>query len=223
MTSDIIIPEKISEELAEETGLHIGDGTMNFYNIKNKIKGSYALRGHIIDDVEHYNKVIFKLYKKVYSLNISLRKMPSAGVYGFQKWSDDLVNFKHNKLFLPLGKKVDIKIPNIFFNKKELSIAVIRGIFDTDGMLYLQPKYGKLYPRIEISTICKNLGLQINNTLKDLNIRSTIYSSKRKEYNWSEIYKISVRGNVMLDKWMNIISPHNPKHWTKYQHFLNSV
>ncbi len=47
---NISLPERPSEELAEETGLHIGDGTMNFYKNGNKPRGSYALRGPIIDD-----------------------------------------------------------------------------------------------------------------------------------------------------------------------------
>ena len=102
---DIILPGKSSEELAEETGLHIGDGSMNFYENKYDIRGIYSLRGHIKDDKEHYDKTIKKLYKNLYGINVSLRDMPSDGVYGFQKWSNNLVNFKHKILKLCLGKK----------------------------------------------------------------------------------------------------------------------
>ena len=101
---NVILPEKPTEELAEETGLHIGDRTMNFYYNGNGYKGSYAFRGHIVDDKEHYDKIIKRLYSEIYSLNLNLRKMPNDGVYGFQKWSNDLVNFKHKVLGLNLGK-----------------------------------------------------------------------------------------------------------------------
>jgi len=37
----MIIPKKITPELAEETGWHIGDGSMNYYNNKGKLKGIY--------------------------------------------------------------------------------------------------------------------------------------------------------------------------------------
>ena len=50
LKGEISLPEKIDELLAEETGAHIGDGTMNFYKNRDKLKGSYALRGHLIDD-----------------------------------------------------------------------------------------------------------------------------------------------------------------------------
>ena len=153
---NISLPEKITPELAEETGLHIGDGTMNFYKNGNRIKGSYALRGHIIDDKQHYDKKIKVLYKNLFDLNVSLRDIPSTGVYGFQKWSDDIINFKNKVLKLPLGKKLNIKIPKVFISNEKLMISVIRGIFDTDGTIYLEPKYEKLDPRIEIGTSIKS-------------------------------------------------------------------
>ncbi len=221
---NITLPEKPSEELAEETGLHIGDGTMNFYMNRGKILGSYALRGHIVDDRRHYDTVIKKLYFRLYGLKLSLREMPNDGVYGFQKWSNDLVNFKNKVLKLTLGKKIDIKIPEVFTNNNQLITSVIRGIFDTDGMIYLEPKYGRLYPRIEISTISKDLGFQINCLLQNIGFRSTIYmENKRKQNNnWKDIYKLSVRGDNMLKKWMNVIEPHNPKHISKFNYYLGN-
>ena len=42
---------KICEDLAEETGWHIGDGSMNFYINDGIKKGIYQLRGHMVDDV----------------------------------------------------------------------------------------------------------------------------------------------------------------------------
>ncbi len=218
---DISLPEKITDNLAEETGLHIGDGTMNFYKIRKKIKGSYALRGHRFDDRLHYEKIIKPLYQKLYNLNISLRDMPSTGVFGFQKWSDSLVNFKKDILKLPLGKKINIQIPNQFILKPSLTLSVIRGIFDTDGTLYLEPKRGKLYPRIEIGTISKNLADQLFHLINKLDIRATNYSYVPKIANWHIVYKISVRGEHMLNKWIQKVSPHNPKHLQKYQYFID--
>ena len=55
---EIIIPEKITEDLAEESGLHIGDGSMGLYNNGNYLMGVYSLRWHIKDDREHYDKFI---------------------------------------------------------------------------------------------------------------------------------------------------------------------
>ena len=220
---NIILPETVTEELAEETGLHIGDGSMNFYKNKGELKGLYQLRGHMTDDKKHYDQIIKKLYKNLYDFDLKLRNMPSTGVYGFQKWSNNLVYFKNKILHLPLGKKYNISVPKVFTNKHDLMEGVIRGIFDTDGMLYLQPKYGRLYPRIEISTISKVLGLQLNKMINQLNIRSTVYTSKRNSPQLFDVYKVSIRGCQMLDKWMETIKPHNPKHANKYKIFIKSL
>jgi len=127
----IKIPPIISE-LAEETGWHIGDGSMNFYNVHGKLRGIYQLRGHIEDDKPHYIKRIKPVFEELYKVKINLREMPSTRVFGFQIWDDNLVKFKQN-IGLPLGKKFDVAIPKIFLKNNKLKIALIRGIFDTDG------------------------------------------------------------------------------------------
>lgn len=137
--------------LAEEVGIHIGDDTMNFYLNKGKNKGFFQLRGHIEDDKKYYQSYLKKMYYRIFNIKISLRRMKKDGVWGFQLWSDELVKFKKS-IGLPLGKKLDIKIPKFFFRNKKLRLNVIRGIFDTDGCIYLERKGGKLYPRIEIRT-----------------------------------------------------------------------
>ena len=167
---------KISSELAEETGWHIGDGSMNFYKNGGKLKGIYQLRGHIEDDKQHYIKRIKPIFRKLYDLKINLREMPSTRVFGFQIWSNDLVKFK-SELGLKLGPKVNIVIPKIFMKNKELKIAVIRGIFDTDGCIYLQKKNNKLYPRLEIKTISLKLAEQLKKLYLKLNLRATMYKN----------------------------------------------
>ena len=212
---------KISEELAEETGWHIGDGSMNLYLRKGKEKGIYQLRGHIEDDKEHYLVRIKQLFEGLYNLKISLREMSSTRVFGFQIWNNELVNFKKS-LGLPLGKKWDVLIPKVFLQSRELKIAVIRGIFDTDGSIYLEKKNNKLYPTIYIGTICKSLAEQLEFILKEEGFRVTIYSQlnnlhfKRQRY-----YKVNIRGVKMFHKFMEEISPKNPKHIRKYHDFLS--
>ena len=223
MVNDLIIPTKISELLAEETGLHIGDGTMNFYRQKNKIKGSYELRGHIIDDRPHYDTRIKEIYKELYNIKVPLKEMRKTGVFGFQIWSDSLVNFKSKILGLPLGPKKEISIPYQFLNKNHLKKAVIRGIYDTDGCLYIEKKRNQsLYPRIKFTTTSGILAKQIKKELVKLNIRATHYFHRRKEKNWNDLHSVEVRGEMMLIKFFSNIKPGNPKHIEKYESFLNN-
>ena len=77
------IPKSITPALAEETGWHIGDGSMNYYKNRGKLKGLYQLRGHIGDDRVHYIERIKPVFKQLYNLDVSLREMPSTRVFGF--------------------------------------------------------------------------------------------------------------------------------------------
>ncbi|MEK6859252.1 MAG: LAGLIDADG family homing endonuclease, partial [Nanoarchaeota archaeon] len=219
MTENISIPNDVTKELAEEVGRHIGDGSMNFYKNYGKLRGIYQLRGHIEDDKEHYVIRIKPFFKLLYDIDLSLRDMPSTRVFGFQIWNDKLVDFKQ-KLGLPLGKKFSISIPNVFLENDDLKIAVIRGIFDTDGGIYLEKKNNKLYPRIEITTISSNLAEQMQKNLIALGLRTTVYSwLSNLDFNRQRAYKINIRGKEMLDIFFNIIKPANPKHIRKYIRF----
>ncbi|MFA7707916.1 MAG: LAGLIDADG family homing endonuclease [Candidatus Pacearchaeota archaeon] len=219
---NILLPSSITPELAEETGWHIGDGSMNYYNNKGYRKGIYQLRGHIEDDKQHYLIRIKPLFKLLYGIDISLREMPSTRVFGFQIWNDNLVKFKE-KLGLPLGKKFDVAIPEIFLNNNHIRIAVIRGIFDTDGCIYLQPKYGKLYPRLEITTISLKLAEQLLDLLNKLELRTTMHKiCPSQEGERLLYYKVNIRGVEMFYKFMELIKPANPKHIKKYKFFKES-
>jgi len=210
---NISLPEKMTSDLAEEIGLHLGDGSMNYYNGK----GLYQLRGHMEDDKSHYSSRIQPLYKKLFDIDVNLRDMPSTGVHGFQIWSNDLVNFKKNILGLPLGPKHDFLIPNIIIENDEFSKSFLRGYFDTDGCLYLENKRGKLYPRIEMVSISEKFIKQLENIILRLGFRVTYEKRDDLVRHKFAIHKLSIRGNEMTKKWFLEIKPNNSKHVNKFK------
>lgn len=214
--------KKISPELAEEIGWHIGDGSMNIYKNSGKLKGLYQLRGHIEDDKEHYEKRIKPLFENLFNMKINIREMPSTRVVGFQIWNNDLISLK-KEFGLPLGKKDQIIIPKKILLNLESKKAVIKGIFDTDGGIYLERKNKKLYPRLYITTISIKLSQQLLEIFNELGFRATRYSQLyNKEFNRKRSYIITIRGVKMFHKFMQDINPQNPKHQDKYKIFLNS-
>ena len=216
------ISTNISTKLAEEVGWHIGDGSMNFYKNRGKLKGFYQLRGHIEDDREHYEKRIKPIFEKLYGLQINLREMPSTRVFGFQIWNDNLIKFKKN-LGLPLGKKYNVMIPKKLLTNVNLKKSVTKGIFDTDGGIYLEKKNKKLYPIMHITTISFELSEQLLKIFNELGLRATRYSQLYNEnFNRQRAYSIRIRGIEMFHRFMKEIDPQNPKHQNKYQFFLNS-
>ena len=180
------------------------------------MKGLYQLRGHIKDDEKYFKTHIYYLYLKLFGLRVSIRKMKKDGVLGFQVWSDELVNFKRS-LGLPLGKKENVRIPLIFLKKDNLKLAVVRGLFDTDGCIYLEKKRGKLYPRIEIRTTSGILARQVIKILHEAHIRATLYVVKRINKKWKDIFCVSVRGLNETRKFFKLIKPKNPKHLSKFR------
>ena len=217
------VPNNSYTLLAEETGWHIGDGSMNYYENKTHSKGLYQLRGHLTEDKDHYITRIKPIFEKVYGCKINLREMPSTGVFGFQIWNDRIVSFKHN-LGLPLGKKWDIKIPKVFLKKEKLAKLVVRGIFDTDGCVSFEHKRGNSYPHIHVNTISFPLAKQIHSILLEFNLRVNIYTTKRnfEQNRPNPIYRVEMVGQKMLNKFFNKISPKNSKHINKYLSYRKS-
>jgi len=128
--------------------------------------------------------------------------MPSTRVIGFQIWDDKLVNFKKD-LRLPLGEKTSVKIPSVFLSDDGLSKAVLRGIFDTDGGIYLEKKNNRFYPRMYITTISLELSEQIMAIFKKLDFRITRHSQYYpRGMNRNTLYVLTIRGVEMFHKFM---------------------
>lgn len=217
----ISIPRKFTEELAEETGIHIGDGSLNIY----KGRYLYSLRGHLIDDEKYYENHIVILFRKLYNINVHIRKWPD--VIGFQIGSSGIGSFKHEIVGLPLGPKLNITIPNKIVNKRKLFTACLRGIFDTDGCLTFEKKSRELpyYPRIILTTTSENLNDQIVYLLREkMKFNLSTWCKKNLGTNRMPAYITCVRGKENLIKWFKLIGSNNPKnifkykYWIKYEH-----
>ncbi len=209
-------PSVITPELAEETGWHIGDGSMNYYEKHDgKEKCVYQLRGHIEDDKEHYINRIKPIFKILYNVDISLREMPSTRVFGFQIWSNALFRFKES-LGLRRGPKLELVIPDAFLLSNKIKAAVLRGIFDTDGCVYFVKKKLSMYPRMEICTISLKLAEQLRVLFNELGLRATMYKDSAPRGNRHQSYRVVIRGKEMFDRFMEVIGPKNSKHIKKY-------
>ncbi|MCX6777065.1 MAG: hypothetical protein NTY73_03815 [Candidatus Micrarchaeota archaeon] len=212
---DVKLPKAMSEKLAEEIGLHIGDGSMGLY----QSGGIYSLRGNKISDRTFYEGYIKNLYKQVYKIDVVLREWDD--VIGFQICSKPLVKYKHECFRLPMGPKGNIGIPKVIMKDEKLSVACIRGIFDTDGNFYLEKKKGKLYPRIHICTTSKRLANQIKRLIKLLGFSSfSMWTTKNK--NWRVCYRMCIRGYKNCLLWYKVIGSSHPKHIQEFERLFKS-
>lgn len=129
--NDVVLPRILDENLAEEIGIHIGDGTLV------ESRNYYSLRGYSIDEYEYYLNHVSKLIENVYGFKPKIFKRKN--VCGFEKYSKLIFDFKTKIISLSHGKKSHIiDIPNIIkntYNEKLISLC-IRGILDSDGCIW---------------------------------------------------------------------------------------
>src|SRR3989338_2794915 len=194
----IIFPNKVTTELAEEIGVHLGDGCLsknrNYFSVKTNKKE------------EGYMLYLFQLYKKIYNLDLRLMRLPS--VVGFEVYSKALCEFKNKVLGLTYGKKIHkIEVPKAILDSKNKEIyhALIKGLFDTDGCACIVKKNNKNYPVIYIAIKSEKLIKQVGEMLKKLGYLP--YSNNKS--------CIALNGTVMLKKWIKEINSNNPKNIEK--------
>lgn len=212
----VTIPKNLSPLLCEEIGAHIGDGSMGVY----KGRHIFSFCGNPLKDSE-YVKWMASIYRKIYSLKPKIRFW--SDIVGFQIFSKELISFKKS-LGLPVGRKKDIDIPEKIKKASSKCISsCIRGIFDTDGTVYLENKNSRLYPRIQLKITSERLAKTIHSLLnKKFNIRTTLYCRKERE-EWNTCHIVECRGRENLEKWMKCIGFRNLRNLNKVSEYYTWV
>lgn len=193
----IKFPKEMTSELAEEIGVHLGDGCLsfkkNYFSVKTNKK-----------EVEYMSKFLFPLYKKLYNLDLKLMILKS--VVGFEVCSKALFDFKNKILQIPYGEKVEkIEVPKVILESKNKEIyrSFIRGIFDTDGCIHMV-KSKRNYPVITFFIKSEKLIKQVKDMLIKLGFIP--YAGK---------WNINLNGSIMLNKWIKEIGSNNSKNISK--------
>jgi len=187
----IKLPKKMSEELAEEIGVHMGDGCLSYNKNYFSVKCNKKEEKYFID-------YLFKLYNHLYNLDLKLMRLSS--VSGFEIYSRAIFEFKNKVIGLPYGEKVwrlNIPQPIIETKNRRIYCSFIRGLFDTDGCVYIRYKR---YPIISITIKSKILINQLADMFKKLGFIPAVYN-----------HTITLNGPTMLEKWLKEIGSNNPK------------
>ncbi len=218
----IKVPDRLTTDLAYETGFHIGDGHMN---ISVRPDGSHLFwiifSGNWREENVFYQNFISPLIYKLYNKRCHITEDIKNTVRLSYK-SQAIATFKNKVLGLPSGnKKGRVRIPKLIMESTpEIKTACLSGIVDTDFSLTFRhgtyPRFTACFP-IE----CKGLVKDIGSILEEAGIKFTIYVSYKieKRYHLPVLYKqyaINVNGEDNLLKWMGLAGFKNPKHHTKF-------
>ena len=201
----IKIPKKITPLLAEEIGIHLGDGNLSLYTNKYGYKSyRYSITGDLTDEELYHTDYISKLLQTLYGkAPIFMRRKNKNSIETYLN-SKSVFQFKTKILGLLAGSKRDIEIPNVIFDNNKFSIRCLTGIFDTDF---------NITEHLAISGKLHSLKVarQIHIILKRNNIQH-VYT----EYdNYGRFYIPKKSANVIVKKW----KMHNLKHTTKFDVF----
>jgi len=190
-----------SPELAEFIGVLTGDGFIGKYKRSRIVQ----ITGNKIKDREYYQYYLIPLIKNLF--NIEPHFYDRQTCIRLNIYSKVLFN-TINKLFdFPIGKKGDLKISEKLLKTTNSKIAVIRGIFDTDGCIHISKRN---YPMINITTTSVPLAKQIQEILVELGFSCSIYVDEIKKKRKKAAYRINIYGKEQILKWKNLIGSSNP-------------
>ena len=217
-------PSKLNEKLAEDMGIMVGDGHINYYRYGKSTDFMICVSNNAITDKNYALNYVKKLKLELYGLNFpAYYKGKNKTEIQLKINSKGLVEFYTKVINLPLGRKDTIGIPSLIMNSNnKIKCAFIRGLADTDFTFTFRKKHKPVmyYPFIKIDTSSKNLIIGIKKILDSLDFKTTVsYDLKRIHpltKNTFITQELSLNGKRNLKKWMEIIGTSNPKNILKY-------
>lgn len=196
--TDVKIPSKYSEDLAEFFGIMFGDGHISHFQVVVSLGNKE----------EKYAEYVRSLIEKIFKTDakISLRRGGYRDVY---LGSVDITSWLLKQGLVSNKVKSQVDVPLWIFNKNNFMKGFLRGFFDTDGSIY-ELKYG-----IQMSFCNRSLPI-----LKSLQLML-----KKLEYNPSSIslYNMYLTRRGDIKRFFKEIKPSNPKHINRYLNIANNL
>ncbi|MDO8592656.1 MAG: LAGLIDADG family homing endonuclease [bacterium] len=199
-----------SEKLAEFFGIMFGDGHLSNYQASVTTSSE--------TDKEHalHTK---KLIQELFNIKPSFKIRKQENVVIVVASSRNLVKFL-NKNGMPIGNKIENKLtaPDWIKNNSLYRKAFIRGLFDTDGCVYLDTHRinKKTYKHLglTITSYADNLILDIIDFLRSLGFSPTNRKTQK---------SVFLRRQQEIVRYFKEIGTNNPKHYNRYIKFIGEV
>jgi len=201
----IKIPVEMTNDLAEETGIHLGDGNLTISTEKAGYKSyRYSISGDLTDEYFYHVTYIANLMKDIYNARGIFIKRPNKNSIDSKYNSKAIVNFKNKFLGLPVGSKKNAHIPKIILEDNEFSKRCVCGIIDTDFNITSSLAIsGKLH------------SLHITKEMHEILERNNIKHVFRVYKDYARFYISKKEAIKIVKEWQL----HNLKHLSKYAIF----
>lgn len=201
---------KYSEKLAELMGIFFGDGHLSRYQA--------SITTNSVTDKEHAS-FVQNLIEKIFNDKPSLKVRTDERSIVIVLSSKAASKYLH-QLGMPMGNKIkaNIAVPSWVINSKKYSIAFLRGLFDTDGCIYLDRHKinGKIYLHLGwvITSYSRQLRKDIVSILTKLGFLPTNRATQT---------SVFLRRQAEIKKYFMQIKTSNSKHLMRYQKFIGEV
>jgi len=150
----------VNLDVAAETGIHLGDGSLFIRRGRPKTSYRYDVTGHVLEDQLYLLGCVVPTVSLAYGLG-------EPGIYvdreiswmSLRYGSKAVALFKHETLGLPNGKKTTASIPRMIRENSYLMRFLTREVLATDGILgyYSASNYRHKYPRIIIKLTARRV------------------------------------------------------------------
>jgi len=196
----------------EACGIFAGDGSLY------ATQRSYVLEVRSNkDDLPYYSNFVKPIFEKILSRKLKIIKRSYRGGYviGIRACGKDTERVFHTFLEFPVGKKSNIaRMPKLIFNNHEYWTAYVRGVFDTDGSIYLRKTCKKYWnPVLDISSNSMQHILQLREILHQLGFKFWIEKGNR---------KIRIAGKKNVERFFKEVRPHNNVKLEKFARIMRT-
>jgi len=202
-------------DLAELTGILLGDGSIGKYQSKvnGKIKTQYRVKvtGDASDDFDYFVKIVAPLMTRVFHVEPKVRFKSTEHVVELLLFGPKLFNALIEIGFIEAPKKGRAMIP-AFITEMGFQREFLRGFFDTDGSLVFDKQHKEFhyYPRLEMKIDKSPMRNQLLCMLRDLGF------NPRKCAQEGKVLRVQLNGKASLETWATEIGFKNPKHLSKH-------
>ncbi len=212
------LPSEMSQSLAEDIGIMVGDGHIGEYLSSDRKEYQIMVSGDAKTDKDYILNYVKKLKKDLFNLDIPHYFVgTNKSELRLKICSKGMVQFYKQIIGLPMNRKSAIRIPSLFWNKQEYLGHFLRGLFDTDFSINF--KKVEKYPVIQAKMCSRELIVDCQKALSVLGIKANTYLDIKETHcvtgNDYVTNYLCVNGRKNLQTWMERIGSSNSKHLEK--------
>jgi len=186
----------------ELTGIHAGDGTMYETNSGVVIE----IRGNP-QESQYYSKYVKPLFELTTGIRCvsTVRGYVGGHMVGIRCCRREAYTMLHKMFGFPIGDKcLVVRVPSVILKLRYLWADYVRGIFDTDGSVYLRSRGRRSSTKaltLDISSSSRVHVIQLNKMVRALGFNS-----------WLEDNHVRMSGWSTVNRFFRVIQPHNVIH-----------